>query len=1172
LGLGLSIPAMDSRPIVTYAGDTAVFTAIEPGLVGGLPTESVEWKRSYGRPSKLTSIECTFSPFDVETLERTRERLEGQPVFHTYWTHVQDLDTYKQGLKEDIQAWQHSIKASGVASDWIVVVVEPPDSKKVNKFPLRTTVLEKLKQDVGGKTPDKCLAVIDPSKSGESKAAESMQALLHKFRLFFLQSFNKVLNRFEENIRAQRERRTEPKWNFCQYFLLQEELAFVYETMDLHEESLIQYDELDALLTQFVLNCAVGDIPDWLAHFEKSPSDWAGPSLDRNLNMRLQSRLAGQTPSLLDMRNYLFSRQSCLLLQCGKPWEVARRSLSFLHNTLQELDILETERGLPGSASCWVLLTCLEVTGACAAHTEAGEKCNLYTADLWSYAKEKLHHLGSLCGLLPGRTPSSEQLHLMVSLTSGMAEDRYRSGDHQLRNPLDRLKESLSSNQAFKKNYLEMCEIAISSYKHIGRIRSARLIGKDLASFYLDLGEVQKAASFLAEGLKTFLSERWNDLAGKTMLDLARCYSDLGEKEKYVRICAQIASLETATMENRIHYFHEMMKTLVGLENTEKILIHADDSLDLVSCNVDKSNVEEQLIPGKEVCFSVVLTSRLPLPLTATSLEVSVTKEESPPAPPSTETTQGERQRGSGKRGSGLQRSPSGASSTLSSGLGNNNLQDEGEGEVEELEDGRLDIIEQLDYKQDKSLCAARLVCRNSNMVLRRKDSSGSILKELGQLKKTSSTMSLLAENVEIHPGTRTYQLKTVMEEEGKYNLTQLSVVLRQLDFLTDLPGLKSSFTVTSMKPAVVLNRSGSELFAGLENMMVLSVHTGSYHVKEGTLVSLSCSRGMRLRAVAGSVAATQAMVPLPQGEPFTTVTANVVVVADLVNQKDSSSIEHKVTIRDPWSPKETEIYVHFIPAFYSSFQLQTAMDKKFLQILIYPLAECNFHLTNHSLNLLETPWEGLKLNSLNMDEELVANNQCEAGYLWQLVMEGDIGSQVDRPVKGRFTLDYSPSCGPSAAYEATFQFQDFLTLYTVQAKVEPAKGNEFCRAGTLCPLSVQLNQCNSTTFTSLYYEVIADQAVWAVCGRQGAVVSLEESAKQIVVIDVMPLVGGHLPLPAIRLSKYIPADTKSGAGGGLGGARLDPFATGQVYNMSRSQQIHVLPPLNQHADFVSLP
>ena len=88
--------------------------------------------------------------------------------------------------------------------------------------------MDKLKQDLGGKTPDRCLALIDPTKS-DSRAAESWQTLLHKFRQFFLQSYNKALNKFEENIRGQREKRTDSRWNFCNYFLLQEELGFVYE-------------------------------------------------------------------------------------------------------------------------------------------------------------------------------------------------------------------------------------------------------------------------------------------------------------------------------------------------------------------------------------------------------------------------------------------------------------------------------------------------------------------------------------------------------------------------------------------------------------------------------------------------------------------------------------------------------------------------------------------------------------------------------------------------------------------------------------------------------------------------------------------------------------------------------------------------------------------------------
>ena len=63
--------------------------------------------------------------------------------------------------------------------------------------------------------------------------------------------------RFEENMRSERENRNDSNWNFCYYFLLQEELAFVYEMLGVYDEALVQYDELDALFTQFILNSNV---------------------------------------------------------------------------------------------------------------------------------------------------------------------------------------------------------------------------------------------------------------------------------------------------------------------------------------------------------------------------------------------------------------------------------------------------------------------------------------------------------------------------------------------------------------------------------------------------------------------------------------------------------------------------------------------------------------------------------------------------------------------------------------------------------------------------------------------------------------------------------------------------------------------------------------------------
>ena len=46
-----------------------------------------------------------------------------------------------------------------------------------------------------------------------------------------------------------------------------------------------------------------------------------------------------------------------------------------------------------------------------------------------------------------------------------------------------------------KNPFQELSETAISTYKHIGRIRSARLVGIDLAKFYLQLGQVNFTSS-----------------------------------------------------------------------------------------------------------------------------------------------------------------------------------------------------------------------------------------------------------------------------------------------------------------------------------------------------------------------------------------------------------------------------------------------------------------------------------------------------------------------------------------------------------------------------------------------------------------------------------------------------------------------------------------------------
>jgi hypothetical protein len=57
-------------------------------------------------------------------------------------------------VRENIQAWFTQVKQVE-CSDWLIILVETSDSKKSNKILPRTTVLDKVKNDFGGKTTER---------------------------------------------------------------------------------------------------------------------------------------------------------------------------------------------------------------------------------------------------------------------------------------------------------------------------------------------------------------------------------------------------------------------------------------------------------------------------------------------------------------------------------------------------------------------------------------------------------------------------------------------------------------------------------------------------------------------------------------------------------------------------------------------------------------------------------------------------------------------------------------------------------------------------------------------------------------------------------------------------------------------------------------------------------
>ncbi|KAI8437513.1 hypothetical protein MSG28_011825 [Choristoneura fumiferana] len=1162
---------MTNKPIVTCAGDWNLFCTLEAPLVAAIPQDSCEWRRSYGRVTKSVYLEASFIKYNKDKVQSDLNLLK-RPILHIYWTDCVDIEYYKTTLREDIEIWFKELEKKGI-TDWMIIQVETYDIRKTNKLLPRTTVLDKIKGDFAVKqTEDRFISVINPIKS-EARSAESWRALVAKMRHFVLVAYNKALIKFEEHMREQREKRNEPEWDFCKYFILQEQLAFVLEMLGLYEEALVQYDELDALFSQFVLNSNVTEGPQWLETFKQPVTSWQAVRLTALVPQHLRELIIKKKASLLDFRSYLFQRQSAMLLLMFKPWEIASRCLSTVHNTLVELSLLGAT-AVEGASACWAQLACAETLRACerlTASNSALEMCTAMQAPLLHNAKDKLHELGKLCGLLPGSPePTSEQLHLVVMLSAGMGDSE---ANNQHPTPTDRLKEALCSKTCFQQYYLELAELAMGTYKHIGRLRFARLIGRDLAAFYSELGETGKAVVFLMDALRSYEEQGWKDLAAQTRLELVAAAKKMEDVDRYTKLSATIACTAELEILVRNFYFEEMMNSIRDnlSQKPEPVLTELNDCFKIVSATLLPSERGVYITDNKVQCCLVV-ESNMPRDITCTRAAISIevfkidkvekrTPAKSYKTDISVNNNIGSQNNSPRKTAPDENELPNLISSIRLDDLKPKNPLL-----------NPLHITSQLHYKEDKTLQKATVECITPKVTLKRSDSS--------KYRKPSATLrnnyenAFTCVNFTLKPGSNEIILECIAKAPGTFKIGQVSLLIEEkLEFLSNaLISTKVGYDVVIQGVNVYLNKvePKKDLVAGLEQAMELVVTSGSSFIQEDATIILKTSTGLTIRRAEGdSPKVRELAIPVPACRPFETTRVPLKLFSGLQVKKEKS-VEHTVWLNCPWWEAAMEVPLHFSPPMVASWRLLTSNTRKFVHVTLKSTVA---HLIQFELTEPKLECDGnttvSDLNPKNAKDMTVASDGTTASFMWELLKDPLVKAG---PMKATFTVQYKPigTDEPSRNFICPFDIQDCTTLFVIRTKLEPSKGTDFCRASQVCCLQLSVQRVNETEFTSLMYEVLADQTMWAVLGRTAGVITMESNTAeaQSVTLDVMPLVAGYLPLPTVRLSKYIAANTKDPKKDISAHPRLEPFSPGQVYHAGKAKQVHVLPPMaKEHLD-----
>ncbi|CAN8017882.1 unnamed protein product, partial [Ixodes persulcatus] len=1046
--------------------------------------------RSYGRGPKAVSVEARFEAFDPGRLPREGDeaRLLGQPFLHVYWTDCTDLEVYRSRVREDIIAWLAQLKEASVY-DWMLVSVECPEPRRANKAKLlpRATVFDRMRADFPSKTSDRCYQLVDPQRS-DWHSTDSWQGLLGRMRQLLLHACGRHLGRYEDLVRQQREQRTLLQWSFLRFFFLQEEFAFVLEMLGLHEEALVQYDELDALFTQFVINSASGDSPEWLTQLAAIGCEaWAGLRLGGRSRDR-PLLLAGRG-SLLQLRTYLFSRQCTLLLRLNQPWEMAARCLPFLQHTVHELGSLEVSV-CPGAVPCWVLLSCLEVLGVCQRLSDPShaEESSLHTVGLWAYARLKLKELGELCGLMPPQNPGSEQLLMVVSLLSGMGEEEEEEQEPEVQSPHSQVREALSSRESFLKHYLNLSERTMITFKHLGRIRSARLVGKDMAELYIRLGQPERAVPFLTDLLRTQSDEGWTRLALETQQELCRCYLELTQWGKFLRTSAQLACHPGLSREQRLAHLADVCQYMGALGDS------GDGPLTLESegiVRLDRVSVPGggSWTAGSEVTLGLHLTSELPAPVRCRKITLLLAREDASQTAP-----------GSGRGFSARVRR-------------------------DWVPPAHMALAQGLAKKEGGT--AVGLVCTNLLELLpgpRHTPTS-----RFSHSPLEGGTVDLVLLGAELVPGLNKLVITHKVDIPGRYRPRQLFVDWEQLSLVQLELGPQPCLHITKESPRLALHFPQGELLAGVAQRVQLVVTSGSHPVAPEDRVFLKASRGLQLKArtprrtdgerrpqVVGGEFTTEASVPVGPLEPSQSASVELQLLA----QVSRDALSHQVSLS--LLEANAQVQLHFLPPFECSHRLHTCHQRKYVQVSLQGLTSQCFTVGNASL--VATDNQQVFLKPLHSSSQLLrVSPEQTAQFLWEM-MNGD-----GKPVRFSFSLLYSLAGQGGQRIESTFthdfRMDSYQTLYAVKVRVDPHSGSEFCRAECPCSLEVRISQLGPVAHTSaLMYELLPDPNVWAVCGRTAGVVHMNETEEHTVTLEVKPLVRGFLPLPTVRLSKYIPS------------------------------------------------
>ncbi|KAM7277867.1 hypothetical protein ACFE04_005001 [Oxalis oulophora] len=299
----------------------------------------------------------------------------------------EDLDEFKTILKPRLR-----LIVQNDDKEWFIVFVSKAHPSNDSATKMAKKVYAKIEVDFNTKKRERCCKY-----DLHAPEANFWEDLESKITECVRNSLDRRVQFYEDEIRKLSEQRFMPVWNFCNFFILKESLAFMFEMTHLYEDALREYDELELCYLETV---NMGGKQREFGGMDECDDQAA---LLNPGKKPLTQMVQDDSFREFEFRQYLFAYQSKLLSKLNRPFEVASRGYSFIISFSKTLT--RHENTLPFCIrEVWIVTACIELIDATVSQYNSEVASDIerefyrILGDLYSLCRVKFMRLAYLIG------------------------------------------------------------------------------------------------------------------------------------------------------------------------------------------------------------------------------------------------------------------------------------------------------------------------------------------------------------------------------------------------------------------------------------------------------------------------------------------------------------------------------------------------------------------------------------------------------------------------------------------------------------------------------------------------------------------------------------------------------------------------------------------------------